>query len=165
MDWRIWIETEPLDVGAWEEHQEALLEILEEMPEAEGPVGWGAVPSLGAVFTISHVDDIKRVADLAYACFTRALHKLELGFVKITRLEVTPMDEDEGPPLVGASDIAKMLGISRQRVYQLARQPPFPKAVAKLARGLMWDRRAIEALRRRREASSTWFGSVREGSR
>jgi predicted DNA-binding transcriptional regulator AlpA len=140
-------------VGGWEERQEALLEILEEMPETEGPVGWGALPSLGAVFTVSHLDEIKGVADLAYACFTEALGKLGLGAARITRLEVTPMEEDDGPPLVGASDIARMLGISRQRVYQLVRQPPFPKPVAKLARGLMWDRRAIEALRRRREAN------------
>ena len=39
---------------------------------------------------------------------------------------------------VGAHEIRDMLGVSRQRVYQLAGQPGFPKPVANLAQGKIW---------------------------
>ena len=47
--------------------------------------------------------------------------------------------------LVGAHEIRAMLGVSRQRVYQLAGKPDFPKPVAKLAQGKIWDLDDIEA--------------------
>jgi prophage regulatory protein len=42
------------------------------------------------------------------------------------------------PRYVGAHEIRDMLGVSRQRVYQLAGQPGFPKPVATLAQGKIW---------------------------
>jgi prophage regulatory protein len=42
------------------------------------------------------------------------------------------------PRYVGAHEIRDMLGVSRQRVYQLAGQPGFPKPVATLAQGKVW---------------------------
>ena len=44
----------------------------------------------------------------------------------------------EPPRLVGAHEIRDMLGVSRQRVYQLAGQSDFPKPVATLAQGKIW---------------------------
>ena len=45
----------------------------------------------------------------------------------------------EGPlPLVGPHEIRAMLGVSRQRVYQLATRSDFPKPVAELAQGKVW---------------------------
>ena len=38
-----------------------------------------------------------------------------------------------------------MLGVSRQRVYQLAGQPTFPKPVATLAQGKIWLIADVEA--------------------
>jgi prophage regulatory protein len=40
--------------------------------------------------------------------------------------------------LVGAQEIADLLGVSRQRTYQLAALPDFPKPVAELAQGRVW---------------------------
>ncbi len=40
--------------------------------------------------------------------------------------------------LVGAAEIAKMLGVSRQRVFQLTSRPTFPAPVASLAMGKVW---------------------------
>ena len=52
----------------------------------------------------------------------------------------------DGPvPLVGAHEIRGMLGVSRQRVQQLATRSDFPRPVAELAQGKVWVRADIEA--------------------
>lgn len=40
--------------------------------------------------------------------------------------------------LAGAHEIKELLGISRQRVYQLAARSDFPKPIATLAQGKVW---------------------------
>lgn len=45
--------------------------------------------------------------------------------------------------LVGPHEIARMLGVSRQRVNQLANDPGFPEPLAVLAMGKVWLRRDI----------------------
>ncbi len=46
--------------------------------------------------------------------------------------------------LVGPAEIGAMLGISRQRVFQLVTAPGFPEPEAELAGGRVWARAAIE---------------------
>jgi predicted DNA-binding transcriptional regulator AlpA len=48
------------------------------------------------------------------------------------------------PPLAGPAEIASMLGVSRQRVTQLAAHPDFPRPVAELSMGKVWLRSDIE---------------------
>ena len=40
--------------------------------------------------------------------------------------------------LMGTSEVATLLGISRQRVLKIAQQPGFPKPVAVLKMGNVW---------------------------
>jgi prophage regulatory protein len=40
--------------------------------------------------------------------------------------------------LVGAHEVRELLGVSRQRVYQLAARADFPQPVATLAQGKVW---------------------------
>lgn len=40
--------------------------------------------------------------------------------------------------LAGAHEIRELLGVSRQRVYQLAARPDFPQPIAILAQGKVW---------------------------
>ncbi len=47
--------------------------------------------------------------------------------------------------LVGLSEIAKMIGLTRQRVDQLVRLPDFPEPDAVLAAGRIWRREDVEA--------------------
>jgi predicted DNA-binding transcriptional regulator AlpA len=47
--------------------------------------------------------------------------------------------------LVGAAEVAEILGVSRQRVTQLTSRPDFPAPVAVLAMGKVWTRDAVEA--------------------
>jgi predicted DNA-binding transcriptional regulator AlpA len=46
--------------------------------------------------------------------------------------------------LVGVAEIAALLGVTTQRVDQLARTEGFPKPVAVLAAGRIWQRADIE---------------------
>jgi predicted DNA-binding transcriptional regulator AlpA len=46
--------------------------------------------------------------------------------------------------LVGVAEIADMLGVSRQRVHQLATREDFPTPLAVLVMGSVWDRAVIE---------------------
>ena len=56
------------------------------------------------------------------------------------------------PELVAASDIAELLGITRQRVWQLAKaHPQFPAPTVRVSSGPLWTRDAID-----------WFASVWE---
>jgi predicted DNA-binding transcriptional regulator AlpA len=47
--------------------------------------------------------------------------------------------------LVAVAEIAAMLGVSRQRVYQLLEEDPtFPKPIEQLAVGRIWRRADVE---------------------
>ena len=45
--------------------------------------------------------------------------------------------------LMGTSEVAALLGVSRQRVLVIARQPGFPKPLAVLKMGNIWRGRDI----------------------
>jgi predicted DNA-binding transcriptional regulator AlpA len=45
--------------------------------------------------------------------------------------------------LVGAQEIGDLLGVSRQRVYQLTHRDDFPAPLAELAQGRVWDGAAV----------------------
>lgn len=46
--------------------------------------------------------------------------------------------------LVGAQEIGQMLGVGRQRVFQLACRADFPAPVVRLAMGNVWRREDVE---------------------
>ena len=49
-----------------------------------------------------------------------------------------------GVEVLGVTEVAELLGISRQRVDQLSHSDPdFPEPVAELGRGRVWARAAI----------------------
>ena len=51
--------------------------------------------------------------------------------------------------LVGATEIAKLLGLTRQRVHQLAALDDFPRPTAILSSSIIWEREAVEEWARR----------------
>ena len=48
------------------------------------------------------------------------------------------------PELMGVAEIAELLGVSRQRVHQLTKVAGFPRPVAELSAGSIWEREAVE---------------------
>lgn len=55
------------------------------------------------------------------------------------------------PEIVGTTETAKILGVSKQRVWELARQErtPFPEPIVKLAAGPIWLRSSVLAFANR----------------
>ncbi len=54
--------------------------------------------------------------------------------------------------LMGTSEVAALLGISRQRVLVIAQQPGFPQPLAVLKMGNVWRGRDIQAWAARRQS-------------
>lgn len=71
---------------------------------------------------------------------TKSRDPVELAAAVRSRLATMP----NVPPLVAAEEIRVMLGLSRQRVSQLAAEDTFPAPVAMLSVGRVWLREDIE---------------------
>ena len=69
---------------------------------------------------------------------------LDTCLVSLDSRHVTSTVAGMAHHLVGAAEIADMLGVSRQRVWQLAGEPGFPAPEVELASGRVWKRSAIE---------------------
>ena len=81
----------------------------------------------------------------AFAAVYRAAQKAALPRWPLVRAAVASsahvdaeLSEPNIPSLVGVSEIADLLGVSRQRASELARTPSFPVPVASLASGPVW---------------------------
>jgi predicted DNA-binding transcriptional regulator AlpA len=68
-------------------------------------------------------------------------------------------------PLVGAHEIRGMLGVSRQRAYELAMRSDFPRPVAELAQGKVWVLADVEAWIRVYRAGQGRAGAGRRDDR
>ncbi|WP_436533233.1 helix-turn-helix transcriptional regulator [Actinoplanes sp. HUAS TT8] len=60
-----------------------------------------------------------------------------------TQFTATRPDVD-GPCMMGAAEISRRLGLSRQRIQQLAERDDFPKPYQLLAMGRIWLEPEIE---------------------
>ncbi len=62
------------------------------------------------------------------------------------------MTDDHG--LMGTAEVAAHLGVTRQRVLQLAKQPGFPEPLAVLSMGKVWRASDVRAWAQGREQRS-----------
>ena len=53
-------------------------------------------------------------------------------------------------------EIAELLGVSHQRVHQIADEEGFPAPVAEDGRGRLWDRRAVAAWAKQWRREKPW---------
>ena len=141
--WRVWIETYPIDQATWSERVDGLLEALSRRRRIQGPVGWGAGSTLGSVFEVKS-SDARGALNIGLDAFEHALAAVGESNTTIRRVEVAPESYEPGG-LLGATDVARLLGVSRQRLYQLAERSGFPLPADRLARGALWRREDIEA--------------------
>jgi hypothetical protein len=105
-----------------------------------------------AIFSLE-LDEAATAGDaaaLGIRLFSDAAAEAQMPF-PIVRLEVMTFAEQEAdlrkpaiPELVGISEIAKEIGVTRQRASKLARQPGFPAPAFELASGPVWTRPSLE---------------------
>lgn len=73
-----------------------------------------------------------------------------VGRVMTDELYETETLQSDTPELLAATDVAEVLGVSRQRVHQLhSEHADFPAPYARLGSGPIWTRPVIEAFGRR----------------
>lgn len=141
MEWRIWGRSTPVtDQEAWDEAVERFGEELARHG-AGGPIVAGRIGTLDAVFLVE-AEQLRDAADLGLMIYADAMAGFDAA---PTAIEITPADE-EPAQVVGATDAAKILGVSRQRFYELGETlEAFPAPIGELSRGRVWDRREIVA--------------------
>jgi hypothetical protein len=132
-----------------DEEFEDLSEILNELEAHGASVGYNREDgTLGAVFSI-FVDDYERdslevAARRSLEAFTSAATKIGMELGPINRLELLAGPSFERwlntPPeeFAGVAELAKIFGVSRQRMSELRTRRDFPAPVAELASGPVW---------------------------
>ncbi len=159
-EWRVTGGTavlEGYDHESWLALQEDLLETLQSFDRAAGVAGWGRVGALGAVFNVE-APTFALAAEVGASVFEDALAKIGSP-VPPVRLEVEPAEYDAqdlpelerrirtetGPvQALTAGEVAKLIGVARQRIYQLADREDFPRPIKETSRGAVWSREDIE---------------------
>jgi predicted DNA-binding transcriptional regulator AlpA len=138
-DWRIWAESTPAPESA----VDRLQELLEADPRALGPIVGGRVGTASAVFIVE-AETLLQAVVVGAELYEEALAELDPNISPV-RIEAEPEDY-ESAQMIGATDVGRVLGVTRQRVYQLAElYADFPSPAATPSRGALWDSSAIRA--------------------
>ena len=91
---------------------------------------------------------------------------LEALHVETDEHQERELEEPNFPKLVGLTEIADLLRVSRQRVSQLREHPDFPKPLAELRAGDVWSRESlnnfVESWPRRGGRQRTWSTDIDE---
>lgn len=141
--WRIWIDTAPVDEDEWDRLVDDLQDALSLQRRIFGPVVRGSGLALGGVCEV-RAPSARKALEIGLTAFERAFDAIGVRDLSIQHVEIEPA-WFEGDDVVGAVDAARLLGISRQRFYQLRGKLNFPAPAAELARGALWRRADIEA--------------------
>jgi hypothetical protein len=150
--WTILIETlgdEPNAVADFEAQLASLATALDQYSAVVSMnadrAGYGATLSLDGPL------DAGGAVDAAVRIFIEQARAAELPEWPVVRVEaLTFAAHDVGvgernvPDLVGVVEIARVLGISRQRASKLTKQRGFPEPVVRLASGSVWTRLSLD---------------------
>ena len=111
---------------------------------------------VSATFSVRGVADARGAVETGMAIFDKVL--AGCGLAPQTHLAVEAMTVEEAdrrlaeptvPELVGASEAADLLDVSRQRIHQLhTGHPGFPAPVVKVRMGPLWTKASVEAFGR-----------------
>jgi len=138
MDVHVKIETQPIDTAIWSEVLDAFLDELEGAG-ALGVVSHGHGMRAGALFDVV-APDLPSAGIEVTRLVSEVFEKVAAGTgarLELARMELVPSDAHELEYL-GASDIARALGLTRQRVYQLARED-FPRPTMSRRGVRLWN--------------------------
>lgn len=143
-EWSVYLEIEH-GLGAVRSQRvlEGLLETLETYAAAGGAGGH----SLDMQMSVE-ADSAESAIAKARAAFVNALRRVGgPKFPEIVAVEAKTAERLEAdlasanyPTLVGISELATLLGVPRQRAWQISRQKGFPEPLTRLASGPVWDK-------------------------
>jgi predicted DNA-binding transcriptional regulator AlpA len=150
MWWSVFVKAQGEDPDGGAVTTERLEAFAERLVPHHGVVGGGR-DAYDAQFSLDG-DDLAGVVTAALAVFDGARAAVGLPawpYVELeTKTEAALDAELARPPfpeVVGATEAARMLGVSRQRLYQLAERDDFPPPMVQLAAGPVWLTDSIRA--------------------
>jgi predicted DNA-binding transcriptional regulator AlpA len=116
---------------------------------AAGPKMWSARVTVKNEFIEQAIADAGRiVVEAAGQCRLPAWPIERVEAVEATRLDAE-LEVSNFPDLVGTTEVAEMLGVSRQRIHELRKADRFPLPMIELAAGPIWLRSAVTAYEER----------------
>jgi hypothetical protein len=146
-DWTVHLETAGSVHGAVGE--DALDELLVLLREHGGSVtSTTDGSSYGATFSMRGYHAAVFAAERGVHIFRAAAGKAGLPDLPIVRVETLTFEEHDAEPVnppevVGVSEIATLIGVTRQRASALARSVGFPAPIAVLRSGPIWTRPSL----------------------
>jgi predicted DNA-binding transcriptional regulator AlpA len=150
MWWSVFVKAQEEDPDGRVVTGERLEAFAERLSSHHGVVGGGA-DHYDAQLSLEG-DDLAEVVAAALAVFGEARAAVGLPGWPYVELEAktealldAELSEPPFPEVVGATEAARMLGVSRQRLYQLAEREDFPPPMVQLAAGPVWLTNSIRA--------------------
>lgn len=139
------VELEALGGGPSGDDLDRLVEAYRAVPGLQGAaISWGGLAGGPGAQVSVEAETPVEAARAAGEAFADALTRAGIDAGPVVRVEVMTEEHQErwlaqeADGVVGVSEIAQMLGVSRQRVNQLRRLPAFPQPLAELAAGPVW---------------------------
>ena len=124
---------------------ELLCVLAEYSPVVIAPAESGAGPGRYGVDVSVNADTALEATYMAHQLVWDATRKVGLPEWPIVKLEAQTEDSLDAslatpnfPNLLGVTELAHLLGVSRQRASELAHSPSFPRPVSELASGPVW---------------------------
>jgi hypothetical protein len=142
-EWSVVFEAEAGDDAAGHEVDADRLWPLLEALEGHSPAAGGGGRRYDAQFNVEAVDAAAAWTK-ALRVWKRAVATAGLPAWPVVHVEVLTIAEQDRiqalphPELVGVSEIAGLLGTTRNRAWQVTRKPDFPQPLAELAGGPVW---------------------------
>jgi hypothetical protein len=153
MWWSVFVKAQGDEPDGTVVTSERLEAFAERLVPHHGVVGGGS-DGYDAQFSLEG-DDLAGVVTAALAVFAEARAAVGLPAWPYVELEVktewaldAALAKPPFPEVVGATEAARMLGVSRQRLYQLAERDDFPPPMVQLAAGPVWLSDSIRAFER-----------------
>ena len=118
--------------------------VIEELSEYSPAVG-GRDHRVGVTISVQAATD-RQAFDHAHAALRHALSsRAKIVDVRVQTVEGVERELEAPalPALAGISEVASILGVSRQRASQLANSAVFPEPICALAAGPVWLRTAV----------------------
>lgn len=150
MEWTVHIEA----AGDGEVAPEQLDDLIEVLADRNAAIS-AAGGRYGAQFDVTAAEAAAAVL-AAREVWAAAVGKVGLPAWPIVRIETMTVAEQEAelgapsfPSLVGVNEAARMLGVSKQRLAQLAARSDFPEPMVELASGPVWLTSGIRGFERR----------------
>jgi hypothetical protein len=150
-DWIVHAEAAGAAGVVTEDALDVLMDALEERGGAVSMAQDGSRYSATFSLLPNEGDAVEDVTRVGARVIQAAAARAELADLGLVRFEVMTGDEQDAelaepliPELVGNSEIADILRVSRQRANQLTKRPNFPAPVARLVAGPIWTRTSIE---------------------